>query len=311
MTIMTVLIVSGCNTETEKKHKLRVCASFFAVYDIARQIGGDRIEIKNLVPEGVEPHDWEPSVKAMISIENSDVFVYNGLGIEGFAEKIRESQGSELIFVEASEGCKILYGYEDHDDEHDHDKHDKEEGDISDADPHVWLDPDNAAKEAENICAAFCRADPENAEYYNENLENFRKKASDLNNAYKNALGDLENKELIVSHRAYGYICSAYGLTQEAVEGMGSGGDPSPRRIREIYDNIRKNNIDCIFYESLTGSRIAETISEDMGIDMYPITAFEGRNAEQRKQDFDYFDAMYMNLESLEKGLGDADDIGS
>lgn len=299
---LAAVMLSGCSY-SETSEKLRVCTSFYAMYDLTRQIGGDKIEIKNLVPNGSEPHDWEPSVGAMFYLEKSDVFIYNGLGMESFTQKIKSSLKNDLIYVEASEGCDILYGYED--DDHDHHDEDEEEheGHIEDADPHVWLDPYNALKEAENICAALIQADPENSEYYKQNLETFRQKIVRLDLDYKNGLSDLKNRSIIVSHSAYGYICRAYNLTQTPVEGMSASSDPSPRRVREIYDYIRENDITCIFYESLTGSRTASAISEDLGISLYPITSFEGLSPEQEKEGLDYFDIMRENLESLKTGL--------
>ncbi len=273
------------------------------MYDFASEIGGDRVEIKNLVPNGAEPHDWEPSVGAMVSLEKADIFIYNGLGMEDFADKVKASVEGKLVFVEASEGCEILYGYED-DHHHDDDEEEEHGHDVSDADPHVWLNPYNALKEAENICGAFCLCDPENEDYYRENLRTFEEKIEDLDRAYREGLSDLKSRDIIVSHGAYGYICEAYGLNQSAVEGMSGNSDPSPRKVREIYDYIRENNIDCIFYESLTGSRTAAAISEDLGIDLYPITAYEGLTAEQERAGLDYFDVMYNNLESFKEGLG-------
>ncbi|MCD8158176.1 MAG: zinc ABC transporter substrate-binding protein [Clostridiales bacterium] len=299
-----VLVLSGCGAGSEDSGKLNVCTSFYAMYDFASEIGGDRVEIKNLVPNGAEPHDWEPSVGAMVSLEKADVFIYNGLGMEDFVDKVKNSVSGNLVYVEASEGCEILYGYED--DHHHEDEEEEEEyhHDVSDADPHVWLNPYNALKEAENICEAFCLCDSKNEEYYRENLRIFEEKIIELDKAYKEGLAGVENRNIIVSHGAYGYICDAYGLNQSAVEGMSGNSDPSPRRVREIYDFIRENNIDCIFYESLTGSRTAAAISEDLGIRLYPITAYDGLTAEQEKAGLNYFDVMYNNLDSFIEGLG-------
>ncbi|MCD8089954.1 MAG: zinc ABC transporter substrate-binding protein [Clostridiales bacterium] len=298
---LAALALGGCSSGESGTDKLKVCTSFYAMYDFASEIGGDRVEIKNLVPNGAEPHDWEPSVGAMVSLEKADVFIYNGLGMEDFVEKVESSVGGDLVYVEASEGCEILYGYED---DHGHNDHDDHDHDISDADPHVWLNPYNALTEAENICEAFSLCDPVNADYYRENLAAFEEKIIKLDEAYKEGLSDIKSRDIIVSHGAYGYICEAYGLSQRAVEGMSGNSDPSPRKVREIYDFIRENNIDCIFYESLTGSRTAAAISEDLGISLYPITAYEGLTAEQEKAGLNYFDVMYNNLESFRKGLG-------
>ncbi len=301
--IIILLLISsifcGCGSIEPYDSRLSVYTSFYAVYDFARQIGGDRVNVKCMVPNGAEPHDYEPSVRVMAGLEGADIFIYNGLGMESFAESIKESVEGDILFVEASQGCDVLYGYEE---EHDEDE-DGHSGHDGTADPHVWLSPANAVIEAENICSAFCTKDPENSDYYKKNLEIFRRKAEELDNEYKKCLSPFRGESIIVSHGAYGYLCGRYGLLQSAAEGMGGSGDPSPRRIRDIYRYIKENNITCIFYEGLTGSRTAAAISEDLGIRLYPIYSYEGLTEEQEKKGLDYFGVMHETLVSLTEGL--------
>lgn len=301
-------VFCGCGGNFNKSEKINVCTSFWAMADFAAQIGGEKAEIINLVPNGGEPHDRELSVGNMLSLEKADIFIYNGLGMESFVERVKKSvENNKLIFVEASQGCKINYGYEHGHEEGEEHQHKESEHHLEDADPHVWLNPLNACIEAKNICNAFCEADPKNEEYYKNNYEIFEKKAIELDNACKTVLGGLKNKHIVVSHGAYGYICTSYGLSQEAVEGMGGSGDPSPQKVKEIYEYIRKNNIECIFYDSLTEGRTAKAIAEDLGIRVFPICSFEGISAEQVKAGKSYFDVMYDNLTELKKNDGEGD----
>ncbi len=294
--LLISFILVGCRTNVPQNDRLSVYTSFYAMYDIAGQIGGDKADVQCMVSNGAEPHDYEPSAGVMAGLERSDIFIYNGLGMESFADSIKESVEGDILFVEASDGCDIIYGYEGEEEEgHFHSE------DVPD--PHVWLSPSNAAIEAQNICNAFCEKDPENSGYYRANLEEFKNKAKALDAEYRKRLSACSGKKIIVSHGAYGYLCKEYGLEQSAVEGMGGSGDPSPRRVKDIYDFIRKNNISCIFYEGLTGSRIASAISEDLSVELYPIYSYEGLTPEQERQGLDYFDVMYETLDSLTKGM--------
>jgi ABC-type Zn uptake system ZnuABC Zn-binding protein ZnuA len=127
------------------------------MYDFAKKIGGDKVEVINLVPAGTEPHDWEPSTKDLIEMEKSDIFIYNGAGMEQWVDDVLESLDTEeLTSVEASKGIKLLKDQDAHEHDHEHN---------SENDPHVWLDPQNAKYEMNKIKKALIKVDAENKDY--------------------------------------------------------------------------------------------------------------------------------------------------
>ena len=147
--------MAGCTGNTSKKKsngKIRITTSFYTMYDFAKKIGGDKVEVINLVPAGTEPHDWEPSTKDLIEMEKSDIFIYNGAGMEQWVDDVLESLDTEeLTSVEASKGIKLLKDQDAHEHDHEHN---------SENDPHVWLDPQNAKYEMNKIKKALIKADP-------------------------------------------------------------------------------------------------------------------------------------------------------
>ena len=276
-----LMLLAGCSGEPVQEDKFTVYTSFYGMYDFTRMIAGDKADIYELIPAGVEAHDWEPGTEDMIGISNADVFVYSGMDMEPWAEKIIESAGNEkLIAVEASKGIEPL-----------------EEG--KNTDPHVWLNPQNALIQMENITQALCEADSENAQIYRGNLENVRKKIEELDKKFKEATDTFEDKEIIVTHGAFGYLCSAYGLNQYAIEGLTGESDPSSSSMREIIDYMNNNNKKSLFYVKAEGDKLAEAIASETGAQIFELNPFEG-DAEGK----DYFEVMNENLENMKEALG-------
>lgn len=294
ITCLSVLAVlfSGCSNQkaNNNKDKLQVYTSFYIVYDFVSKIGGEKIQIYNLIPTGTEPHDWEPNVKDMMGIEEADVFFYNGAGMEGWIEKVSSSiNNKDLKYVELAKEINVL----------------SKNKDVSDLDPHIWLNPLNVKAEMKVICDNLSELDPENKNYYEENYNIQIEKLNKLDNDYRYELGKFENKNIIVSHSAYEYLCKAYGLNQIAIEGTGSDSEPSPKKMAEISDFISKNNIKYIFYEELTSPKTANIIADETNTQLLPLSSIEGLTEKQISENGDYFSVMYQNLENLKKALGE------
>ena len=259
--------------------------SFYTMYDFAQKIGGEKVEITNMVPSGTEPHDWEPSAIDIRNMEDADVFIYNGAGMEHWAEDILKSlDNSELVTVEASEGVELI-----------------REG--KENDPHVWLDPENAKIEMEHIKDAFIEADKDNAEYYNENYETYSSQLDGLNQEFEEALSQATNKDIIVAHKAFGYLCKAYGLNQIAIEGLMPDSEPDPARMEEIIQLAKKKKINTIFFEELVSPKVANTIAKEIGAKTEVLNPLEGLSEEQMDAGEDYFSVMRTNLKQIKKAL--------
>ena len=108
-------------------------------------------------------------------------------------------------------------------------------------------------------------ADSENKEYYEENLKKLNEKFDEIDEMYKNEVKNFKNKNIIVSHEAFGYLCKEYGLTQTGIEGLNAEGEPEAAKMAEIIETVKNENIKVIFFEELVSSKTAETIAEETG----------------------------------------------
>lgn len=284
---------SKTSTDTNQEagsKKLSVYTSFYAMYDFAKKIGGDRIELINLVPSGTEPHEWEPSTKDIVSLEKADVFIYNGAGMESWTEKILSSlENKKLKCIETSKGLKLL------------DNTDNDE-DLK-YDPHVWLNPMLAKQQMEAIKNIFVEADPKNKDFYLTNYENNAIKLDELNKEYKDAVSKFTKKDIVVAHQAFGYICNAFGLNQVAIEGLNADSEPSPSKMAEISDFAKKNNVKYIFFEELISPKVAQAIAKEVGAQTAVLNPLEGLEDEDIKAGKEYISVMKDNLEILKKAL--------
>ncbi|GLB28358.1 ABC transporter substrate-binding protein [Lacrimispora amygdalina] len=299
---VSAALLSGCGQkkEADNSGKLSVMASFYPMYDFAVKIGGDKVDVTNMVPAGTEPHDWEPATKDITSLEKADVFVYSGAGMEHWAEDVLKTlKNKNLTVAEASSGITLMKG------------HEREEGESQEAeseehgefDPHVWLSPVNAKKEMENIKDAFVKADPENEAYYQANYETYAGKFDELDKKFKDTLSPLPNKSVVVAHEAFGYLCNAYGLTQMGIEGLSPDSEPDPARMAEVIDFVKENKVKTIFFEDLVSPKVAETIAKETGAKTEVLNPLEGLTDEQLKDGDDYFSVMEKNLTVLKEAL--------
>lgn len=281
------------------KEKLLVYSSFYPMYDFTRKIGGERVEVVNMVPAGTEPHDWEPAATDIVGLEKADVFVYNGAGLEHWVEDVLAALGNKtLVVAEASAGIALMEGHAHEGEEEE--AHDEEE---SDYDPHVWLNPQNAKIEAENIKNALVQADPAGAEYYEENYKAFAAKLDVLDEEFKSTLAGLPGKTIVVAHEAFGYLCSRYGLTQMGIEGLSPDSEPDAARMAEVIDFVKQNNVKVIFFEELVSPKVAEAVAAETGASTEVLNPIEGLTQEQIDAEDDYLSIMRQNLKALEKAL--------
>jgi len=317
LTVLSVsFVLAACGTQkettTEKKEtsteekqagsdseKLKVMASFYPMYDFAQKVGGDKVEVINMVPAGTEPHDWEPAATHIKQLEEADAFVYNGAGMEHWTEDVLDSlDNKDLKVAEASEGLELMEG-EAHDEEEEAEH--EEEG--TSYDPHVWLSPMNAKIEMENIKNALADADPENENYYTKNYEKYAAEFDKLDTFYKEGLADTKSKDVIAAHEAFGYLCKAYGLNQVGIEGLSPDSEPDPARMDEIIQFAKEHKVKTIFFEELVSPKVAETIADEIGAKTEVLNPLEGLSDEELESGEDYFSVMETNLKVLKKAL--------
>jgi len=298
--VMTSSIISGCGTSNfSVEGKVNVVTSFYPLYDFSQKIGGEFVHVINLVPTGVEPHDWTPKVKDMKNISNADVFVYNGADFEGWVDNFLDGLNKDhsFIVVEASKGANLINTNDEADNEH---EHEHEHGNF---DPHIWLSPKQAKVMAENIKDAFVSIDPSHAEAYTINYQRLIDSLNELDEKLDKIVEAAPKKEIVVSHEAFGYIARDYGIRQVAVMGLSPEAEPTVQKMREIKIFAEEHQIKYILFEELVSSKLAETLANSLGIDTLVLNPLEGLTEKQQKAGEDYFSLMESNLTTIEKAL--------
>lgn len=306
-------LITGCsgraggNVGFQEEDKISVVTTIYPVYDFACNVAGDKAEIINLVPAGMEPHDFELSTGDMQLIEQADVFIYNGADMEHFVDKTLSSITNEdLVVVECTKDLELLNSTHTHthetEEEYEDETHEEDEQGKN-LDPHTWLSIENAMKEADAIKEAFIALDPENEAYYEENYTMYEQKLQELQDLYKEELSDLSKDTIVVAHEAFGYLCAEYGLHQEGIEGLTADSEPDSARMKEIIDFCKKEDVEIIFFEELVSPKVAETIASEIGAKTMVLNPIEGLTSEQEAEGLDYVGLMKQNLEALKVAL--------
>lgn len=270
------------NNKKNKDDKILVVASFYPVYFVTSQIGGDLIELKNLTPDGLEPHDYELTTGDLIEVRKSDLLVINGGGVESWENKVPEIKGnSQKVIVLANElGNEGIKN-----------------------DPHYWLSPRLMIKEAEKISLELSRIDPKNHQYYNSNLDILRTKLTNLDNLYKKELLNCKKRDIVTSHEAFGYLTRDYDLKQVSIAGLSSQEEPSLEKMVEITNFAKGNDIKYIFFESLVSPELSEAIAREIGAQTLVLNPIEGFTNEEIGRGENYFTAVDKNLNNLKIAL--------
>ncbi|HNW71447.1 MAG TPA: zinc ABC transporter substrate-binding protein [Candidatus Paceibacterota bacterium] len=304
LSILVVLIIGSFVLFSNKKEnvvsndRVKIVTSFYPLYFFTSQITGDKAIVSNITPAGAEPHEYEPTARDIASIENSDLLILNGGGLESWGENIKTNlNGKNTNIVTAGEG---LITIENKEEEHEEDGH---EGHHHVTDPHIWLSPILAIQMVDKIELGLSLKDPNNSSYYKANAEILKNKLSTLDEEFKKGLVTCESKNIITSHSAFAYLAQAYGLNQVSIAGLSSEEEPSSKEITEIAKFAKINNVKYIFFETLISPKLSETIAKEIGAQTLVLNPIEGLTEDEISNGKDYFSEMRSNLVNLKIAL--------
>ncbi|WP_411735159.1 metal ABC transporter substrate-binding protein [Paenibacillus sp. M2] len=315
--ILTLLVLSACGQDSSNSAKIvegkvNVVTTFYPVYAFTTAIGGEDANVINLLPTGVEPHDWTPKSQDIVNTSKAQLFFYNGAGLEGWVPNFLKSLNSDtqVKSVAVSEGVKLLtaegddgHGHgEEHEDEH-ADEHTDEatSEDVADhhIDPHTWVSPKSAMIMAENIKNSLVETDPDHKAGYEQRYEELRTKLETLDQRFTDELANVPNNEIVVSHQAFGYLARDYGLTQHAIMGLSPDAEPTGQDIVKLAKLVKDEGIKYIFFEELVSDKLAKTLASEAGVETMVLNPVEGLTKEQATNGDDYFTLMEKNLQNL------------
>lgn len=300
--IFALVFISACSSTSNEftnqdSNKIKIVTSFYPLFDFAQKIGGDYVHVINLVPAGVEPHDWNPKAGDIKNITEAQLFIYNGLGFEGWLNDVMSSMDTNVTKLQASEGIEYIRVQEDQ--EKEADEHAEE--DNSEYDPHVWLSPLSAITMAENIKNSLIGIAPEYRDQFEANYKILSDDLINLHRMYGETASKAKRKEFVVSHSAFAYLARDYELEQLAIMGLTPDAEPTPQDLMVITDFIKENNVTYILFEELVSPKLARTLAEDLNIETLVFNPVEGLTEEQQASGEDYISVMQKNLVSLRK----------
>jgi zinc transport system substrate-binding protein len=308
--VTAVLALTACGRQAPPasgpgpvERKVAVVASFYPLYEFARRVGGDHAEVRNLVPAGAEPHDYEPTPQDVAALHTARVVVYNGAGFEPWLEKLLPGLPAAVEPVNATDGLPLVTGEAEHGHERESRDGASPPGGREGLDPHVWLDPVLARRQVDLIAAAFARVDPTRRETYEANAAALRAELAALDERYRRTLAACRKKTFITSHAAFGYLAARYGLTMVSISGLSPDAEPSAARLRAVVREARARGATVIYFETLVSPRVAETIAREVRAKTAVLNPIEGLTADERAQGATYFTVMDANLRNLADGL--------
>lgn len=318
--LLIIIFLSSCTSKkTEEtsdlgnkinEDRLKIVTSIYPMYDFTKKIVEDKAYVENIIPIGTQSHGWEPTPNDIIKLNDADMFIYNGAGMEPWVDDVLNSiNNDDLIVVEASKGVELIESTHDHshEDEHDHNHEDDEDDHHGHShgkyDPHVWISLKNSALEMKNIKNAVSEKDVDNKEFYEQNFAKYEEILVNMDNDFSQKASNFASKYIVVSHEAFGYLCEDYRLEQVGIEGIYADSEPNPQKMKEIIDFIKENKVRVVFYESSDKQKVAKAVADEAGIGIALLNPFETLTKEQIDNGEDYISVMQNNFDELEKAL--------
>ena len=263
-----------------------IVTSFYPIYVLTINVAGGipGVRVTNMTePQSGCLHDYELSPADMKTLENADLFLINGAGMETFVDQIRDVY-PDLPVVEAAKDIPLIM------DEH-----------TGEANPHVWVSISNAIRQVENIEEALAEADPAHAEAYRRNAEAFRSKLEAQKERMHEALKDIRSRDIVTFHEAFPYFAQEFGLNIVAVIEREPGTEPSAAELRETIDIIKTLGVKAIFAEPQYSARAAATIASETGAKVYFLDPLVTGPKEADPDS--YVETMEKNLQTLIEAL--------
>lgn len=260
--------------EPKINERIVAIASFFPLYEFTKKIGGEKVDVALLVPSGVEPHDWEPTVKDLQLMQQADVIIINGIGFENWIDDV-DTVNSDVKVIDTSLGISTL-----------------------ESDPHIWLNPVMAKKQVENIVDSLSNVDPLNEKYYKKNAESYNKKLEELDNKISNEISSCK-KDFITFHDAFSYFANQYELNQHTVlKSNEPHEEPTSKSLENIINLARDLDSNVIFTEESVDKRTSQVIANEIGGKVLTLLPLEIGNSQT-----DYIKKMEENLSHLKEAL--------
>jgi ABC-type Zn uptake system ZnuABC Zn-binding protein ZnuA len=312
--IIIVLATGGCRATSPgagtAAGDVQVLAAATFLADIAQNVAGERLRVEALIPDGVDPHGFEPTPQDVRRVSESDVLIVNGAGFEAFLQSLLDNAGGERLVIEAAKGLTGRTAREgeavmdahagEEDDEH------AGEGSEGEADPHFWLDPLNVTTYVENIRAGLSQRDPDGSEIYAQNASAYIAQLRELDGWITQQVAQVPEARrlLVTNHESFGYFADRYGFSVvgTVIPSVSTAAAPSAQQLARLVDVVRSTGAPAIFLETGANPQLAEQLGRETGAKVvtglltHSITSTDGPAS-------DYIGMMRYNVQSIVDAL--------
>lgn len=292
LTALIFLGVSCIPKHSASNGKLKVVTSFYPVGYIVDRVGGTYIDNSVIIGNGVEPHDYEPTINDAQKIADADVVVYNGLGVDNWIKDSVaqvESQARVLVLSQDNDAWVL---------------HSSESG--SAYDPHTWLSPAIVEAQVDRVRDVLIAQDSAHADAYRANAAQFIDELHTLEASFDVGIGpsaQCSMRTFVTAHAAFAYLAAQEHLTMEAITGISPEEEPSAATIASVVEVIRSLHVPIVFYETLSSPAIANTIAQETGTQARVLNPIEGLSEENIMRGDTYMTLMQHNLAALKEAL--------
>jgi zinc transport system substrate-binding protein len=282
---LVVALTSACRPVRSGEHT--VVASFYPLAFIAERVAGRYNDVVDLTPPGVEPHEYELTVRQVAQIDLARVGFYER-GVSPSVDQAmdNDSPGRTLDITDVVPLSPPVAGS-------------GVEATGDDRDPHFWLDPTLMARATRAFAATMADADPAHADYYRVQGEHLVRDLDRVDAAYVRTLANCRTRTVVVSHDAFEYLARRYHLDVVPIAGLEPDAEPSLQRLHDLAALIRERGVTTVFFETLASPAMAESLAGDLGLRTAVLDPIEGLSSAD--QGATYLTVMRQNLAALAK----------
>lgn len=287
LSIIAFYLFSKNSSDTKSGDKLQTVVTFYPLEEFTKSIGRGEAEVINLTPPGSEPHEYEPTPKDIVKIKSADLLILNGAGFENWTQKIiPDLESQKTLVVDSSKNLPLI-----------------ENTAAGKRDPHFWLDPNLAKIQVENIKNVLIQKRPGQKVFFENSALDYQKKLSLLDQEISQGLTNCRTRKVIASHNAFSYFAKRYNLTVLPIAGISPEEEPTARRLAELTEILKNENIKYVFFETLATPKLAQTLAEEVGAEILVFNPLEGLITKEVAAGKNYFTLQRENLKNLQKAL--------
>ncbi|WP_245833238.1 metal ABC transporter solute-binding protein, Zn/Mn family [Oceanobacillus timonensis] len=302
LSAMALLLLAACGQDNQDNSssgdgKLQVVGDFSILSDIVEQVGGDQVDVYNIIPAGEEPHEWDPSPDDTKNTADADAFFYFGWNLEGLEGDNENWVYKLLNAADKNKDNDNVFALSDGLEQKELGGLKENEGTVN---PHAFISPKAGIEMAENARDALIEMDPDNEEVYEENTDAFLNELQDMDQQYEEKIGGIpeEDRILVTSERAFQYVAEDYGLEEGFIWEIDGNDEGTPEQVKSAIEFVNENEPNALFTEYNGDERPMNTVSEETDV---PIagTLYSGDLGEADS----YVDYLEHNLQTILDGI--------